>query len=456
MLDAPTPLFWGEEDIEGEISSRLNLAIGPMTLEADFEEAPYDEGDEAGFDMALSFDGISVDHAAFVPDGLGDYPDGRDVFPDDLEAYLRYAVVNAAGRFDMRESYGYGNVESRAVADASLAPSNLNGRIEIDPDGLFTVEALLSTSFAVMFEERSVREVSSSVMSFDTTVQGMGYGLTMAVPMDNAMMNFMQGLPEGVEYRVTMGVAEAALEFLDEYTSDDYGTDRMYFDGDAAGFQADVGFTDQDLNVMFSAGRLAGRFQENEMPGPFGAEILDVLVAQNMPLNTGTGSRPYDLTLRLGSLVLDDAIWDMVFPGQALDRSPMSLSARIDGQMRASTNPMAFAMFGMGMSPFVAETMVIEAGAAALGATIDVVGNFDTERVISESRAPVGIADFTSTGLDDVLSALAGLGLFSEEELIEAAFFLNAFTEQQPDGERTMRVEINDQDHVIVNGVRLQ
>ena len=59
-------------------------------------------------------------------------------------------------------------------------------------------------------------------------------------------------------------------------------------------------------------------------------------------------------------------------------------------------------------------------------------------------------------GLDAVLEAVSGLGLLSQGQLDEAAFLLGAFTQQQDDGSRTMRVEINDQAHLIVNGVRMQ
>ena len=161
-----------------------------------------------------------------------------------------------------------------------------------------------------------------------------------------------------------------------------------------------------------------------------------------MPINTGTGTRPYSFVLNVGAFTMDDGLWDIALPGIALDRGPMSIAATAGGEMRASTNPMAFMGIGMGMNPISVETLVFELAAAAVGATVQAVGAFDTSEMMMSNTPPVGTADVTTTGLEELLNALSGSGLFSEAEIAEALFLLNAFTEVQPGGERTMRVEI--------------
>lgn len=454
MLDAPGSLFQGRPVRDGTGQSMLEIDLGAMAMAFGFREEPYDPGYASEIDISVGFDGLTLSHAAQAPLTEALYFDGRDLIPDDAQGHLEYAVQNMRGTLALVENTNFFSPREM-VANAELVPSSASVRIDLNEAGLLTyaVQAVTSWSMDVVEARGDVGDRRSEAVTL--AMRDLTYEVEFAVPLDNIMQVAMQGLPPGLLYRVSAALGGADMMYS-ETRDDGFGpvTD-IFFDGTTESASVAAELTDQGLSYDLSLARAAGVFEEGGT-GQFEGEMLEFATSLQMPLNTGVGSAPYVARFGIGSLVLDDPIWDMVDPGGQLDRGPMSIQAEAEGQMRAVLNPAALMGFGLGMSPVVVETINFDMVAAALGVSMTAIGAFDTEDLTVRGTPPIGQADLAATGLDQVLDVVISMGLLSPDEVNEIQFMLGAFTVQEADGSRSLRVEINEQEHLIVNGQRMQ
>lgn len=454
-LDAPMDMLDNFFVPDGRLISDMVFALGASSMS--FNLVPADENSYTpDFAMAFSLAGLDLAHDVFVPLDEREYFNGQDLVSDDLVGFVDYALTGLEGTFSSLDEYDFGDSQTREQASFAMSPTTLSGRIAIDDEGMLTrsVTGMLGMEFA--FEESWGDGDAVDVSGVNFRIVDLATEQLATVPLDNAMMAFMQGLPEGLSWRESYSMAEFGFEYAESY---DQGSEWAYASS-AGGTASDVALTidlsQTRVNAALGLAAAAGSFLEDGMPVPAEGSLLDLAVDFSMPMNTGAGSEPYNLTLGLGELILGDALWQMADPQGMLDHGPVSAQIEANGLMRATTNPMALATFGIGMSPFVAENLSFNMAVAAVGATVQGVGDFATERAIAEGAPPVGSADFSATGIDDVLAAMQALGAIGSAELEEAQFLLEAFTSTDADGTRRMQVEINDEEHLIVNGQRMQ
>lgn len=232
----------------------------------------------------------------------------------------------------------------------------------------------------------------------------------------------------------------------------------------AATYETAIALDRDGVQVDGSASDVTGRFLMNEI-FPVPVDFAATLGAFEMQLPVSAGDDPQDasMVLAMQGMTLNEDLWAMVDPSQALPRDPMTVSMDFDAKVKSFVDWLNFAKLqeleGSGEVPGEIHSVTLN------DLTIDMVGakltgkgaaTFDNSGPMPK---PVGAIDLSLVGANGLMDKLVAMGLLGEQDIMGARMMLGAFAAPDPaNGEDALKskIEINEQGHILANGQRLQ
>ncbi len=252
------------------------------------------------------------------------------------------------------------------------------------------------------------------------------------------------------------------------------GTTLTYIDGELSGEQSQNA---GDAAASFSidangigGGILAEWFEftvmdQTVMPFPISGSGGNVTADFQIPLVASDTPQDFKYAFGIKELAIDEGLWGMFDPGNALDRSPADLTLDLSGSLNWGLNVLniqeLMALETADTSPITINSLSInDLGLAALGATAKAVGAFtfdnaDMETIPGMPR-PEGTATVSATGINAAIDQLIAAGLIPEEEAMMPRMMMGMFARVVGDDALETVVEVNPEGHVIVNGQRMR
>ena len=185
----------------------------------------------------------------------------------------------------------------------------------------------------------------------------------------------------------------------------------------------------------------------------------------NFPISAAEGAQDFGLGLSMGDLTLSDGIWNLFDPGQVLPRDPATLVMDITGKARVLVDllqPEAVEeTLANGDQPGLLEAITInDLQLSVVGANLTGSGAFTFDNsagLPGGMPKPAGVANLSLTGANALIDRLIQMGIIGEEEAMGARMMMSMVAVPGPSEDSlTSKIEINEQGHVLANGMRIQ
>ncbi|MFP7674170.1 DUF2125 domain-containing protein [Marivita sp. S0852] len=258
-----------------------------------------------------------------------------------------------------------------------------------------------------------------------------------------------------------MGYEEGEMQFA---VTEPAGTTNGTTQSGSAAFEFEL--NDSLLRYDVSASDQSLRLTGPELPVPVDVSMAQSAFKFTAPITEADTPQDMVFGLTLGGFEMSDLLWNMVDPAAALPRDPATIALDLTGQVTPFVNLLdPAAMAGIedsGEAPgelnsLTLNALTIEAAGAKLGGT----GSFTFDNQDLETFAgfprPSGELDLTIDGANTLIDKLIAMGLLTNEDAMGARMMMGMFA-VPGDGPDNLKssIQINDQGHVLANGMRIQ
>ncbi len=185
--------------------------------------------------------------------------------------------------------------------------------------------------------------------------------------------------------------------------------------------------------------------------GPIAADLLS-------PVMAADAAADYGLKLSLSQFTLNDEIWGMFDPQAALKREPFDLAIDVSGKTKIDWIAMAVADETGAQPPVPApESLnITDISLKLAGAAAKAVGAFTFDNSMGMPM-PLGTADVSVTGANQLIDGLIKTGLLSEDDAMGARMMMAAFMKPGADPDSlTSHIEAKEGMQIFVNGQQIQ
>ena len=201
------------------------------------------------------------------------------------------------------------------------------------------------------------------------------------------------------------------------------------------------------------------------MPFPINVQVEKVDFDINAPLSQEDGPQDFRLNLAFEGLTLDESLWAMFDPAQALPRDPATLALGFDGKTKLSMDMLDIAGWqglNKGERPISLEALTlteldISAAGTRLTGTGDFTFNNDDLATYGGFPAPSGVADFQLSGANALIDTLISMGVIADSDAMGARMMMGMLA-VPGEGEDTLnsKIEITEDGKILANGQRLK
>jgi len=404
-------------------------------LQADIPE----EGEQLSVDFIISQDGFN----SIASGNPGDVT--YTTSASSLDMLVNNLVVPSEdfGVFELQfDGEGYSSVTTITVADDAVTISNEAANnaavttINVDVDGLkqetISNGGALSTSFAAV------------------------------IPDDTDIMNLAPALRAGLSI---VGASESSGG---NSVTKSFSGDTMVSEQSQVTLAGTGSFGFDASGIRFEGGSDGGSttISGADMGLPFPIELGFGAVSANFafPLLASEDAQAFAYGFSLNEVSVADDIWNLIDPGQGLDRSPISLGLDLSGELLNTldlVDPATWEQIDDGVVPLEPLSVSInELSVGALGATISAIGAFTFDntdmQTIPGFPRPEGKASARATGLNAAIDQLVATGLVREDDVMMPRMFMGMFAVAEGNDVLTTEVEINSEGHILLNGQRVQ
>lgn len=294
-------------------------------------------------------------------------------------------------------------------------------------------------------------------------VSGQATGILMnasvAVPEDMDAANADRAFLDGMSVEFTSSVGTSAfLAFVDEgmgpmnvTSTSTNGTLSMMIDKDVMTFDGGA----QNMALAMSGGTL---------PFPVNVGLASYGYSFGMPMSKTEEPAPFNLSVNLTELAINDDVWMMADPAGVLPHDPMTFQATLSGTGKlyydladpAQADAADAAEVPGELNSLTLENLLV----VALGATITGAGSFifdNTDLVSFDGMpAPEGSVTFDAIGLNGLLDKLGTMGLIPEDQLMGGRMMMGMFANVVGDDHLTSKVEVTEEGSVFINGMQIK
>jgi len=157
---------------------------------------------------------------------------------------------------------------------------------------------------------------------------GMDSTSTGTMPRGVDLVN-IESLPEGfsVSGDSSYSSASASFMFADTYENVDFSASNT---GGTIGF----GLSEENIRYALAATGVNINLATNEMPFPVAASADSTALSIDMPLAQSATPSPFSASIAYQGVSVDESLWAMVDPGQAIPRTPASVLIDLSGTVQ--------------------------------------------------------------------------------------------------------------------------
>lgn len=417
---------------------------------------------------------VSITFPASIPITIDAAPEGEDA----MRMVLQYAndgldLVVSGDPGDMTYTY---SARRLAISLADLVVNDVAVARE-DARFDFVMNDVAGTTTTVTADGTQIaQDITAGAATYDAafsdpesddagTVSG-----TMAALFVSSATNLPEGFdpndPEslaaaGFSASGAMGYDDGAMQFAvtegagTSSGTTKSGTVRLEFSMDDKALRYDVSATDQAFNVSGP-----------EFPVPVDLSMAQSAFRITAPIAEADAPQDLALGLTLRAFEMSDMLWNLFDPGAALPRDPATISLDLTGQVTPFVNlfdPAAMARIdATGAVPgelnaLTLNNLTIEAAGAKLGGSGAFTFDNDDLQSFGGFPRPNGRVDLTLEGANTLIDKLIAMGLLTSEDAMGARMMMSMFA-VPGDGPDSLKssLTINDQGHVLANGMRIQ
>lgn len=262
----------------------------------------------------------------------------------------------------------------------------------------------------------------------------------------------MEAFPEGASMNgeATYGSASAAFSFRDSSQMADFAASNT---GGSIGF----GLSNDTLTYALSATGVAMNLASSDLPFPIAATAESTGMTIDIPLSRQDQPSPFAAAIAYRGVSVDESLWAMVDPGQAIARTPATVVVDLSGTVQLFVDLMTMNPETMTAPPGELRSMTLNElqvsfGGADLTGTGDV--NFASGQLLP---MPVGSVDLRLTGANGLIQSLSNGGLLPPEQAGMARGMLGMFAIPGASADSfTSTIEFAPGGSITANGVPLQ
>ncbi|MCK0149941.1 DUF2125 domain-containing protein [Marivita sp. S6314] len=378
-------------------------------------------GDPSALNYAYTADSLSMSLAELI---VNDEVVGRD------EARFDFALTGMTGT--AQTAFGNGTrIEQEVRAESARYEMAFNDPESTDTALISGSMQGLSIDSATTLPEGFDASAPESLLTGDFLARG-------KFDYTDGEMQFAGTAPEGTSSGTTRSGA-VSLEFS--------------MDGSLIAYNLSA--TDQAVTVTGT-----------ELPVPVSVNVAESAFNVTMPIAASDTPEDMALGMTFGGFEMSDVLWNMVDPAAALPRDPVTIALDLTGKVTPFVSlfdPVAMAQLeatgGMPgeLNALTLNDLTIEAAGAKLGGTGAFTFDNTDLQTFGGFPRPSGGVDFSLEGANSLIDKLIGMGLITNEDAMGARMMMSMFAVPGtgPDSLKSS-IQINDQGHVLANGMRIQ
>ena len=391
--------------------------------------------------------------------------------PETIEMALRQSglSITASGSegeisYDMAaDSYGVtvdriSSGDQVMETDIAVNMNGLSGTYVSTTGNLRTVDYDLSAQEVVAAVDVADPEGTGRLV-FDGRIDGLDTAFAISTPLDMDIDNpdsmFVDGFAASGGY--TFGASTYDFSFNER-------GDSVQGTASAGGGELSVSMDLDGISYTSDSNNIQVAVSGSDIPFPIEASVENYGINLLIPLSASDTPREFALGANITGLSVNDMIWSMIDPGQALPRDPATVDFDLSGTVTpffdfldpAQESEMMMAdMPGELNTVALNDLLVSIAGAELTGDGAFTFDNTDMSTFPGFPR-PEGQVNLALSGANGLMDNLIQMGLVPEDQMMGARMMLGMFATPVGDDELTSTLEINAQGHVLANGQRLQ
>lgn len=286
--------------------------------------------------------------------------------------------------------------------------------------------------------------------------------VTAIIPADVDIMNLAPALRAGLSVTGSTS-SEGGTSETRTYDGDELFSEQNQVTGPSTGtfgFDADgirLAGTGEGGSLTLSGSEFMLPFPIEIAFGPANAAFAFPLLAKEEP-------QPFAYGISVTEVSVADELWDLIDEGNVLDRSPITVTLDLSGELTNSfdlVDPATWEMMDQGVIPVEPNSLSInEIALGALGAMVTANGAFtfdnDDLQTFGGLPRPEGKLSAMATGLNAAIDQLVAAEILGDQDVAMPRMFMGMFAVAQGDDELTTELEINAEGHVLLNGQRIQ
>lgn len=248
----------------------------------------------------------------------------------------------------------------------------------------------------------------------------------------------------------TYSSASAGLMFVDTYENVDFSASNT---GGSIGF----GVSQEHIRYALAATGVTLNLATNEMPFPVAASADSTALSIDMPLAQSATPSPFSASIAYQGVAVEESLWAMVDPGQAIPRTPATVIVDLSGTVQLFVDLMMIDPESLMAPPGELRDLTLNNLQVSFGGA-ELTGSGDVDFAPGQMvPMPVGSVDLSLTGANSLIQSLSQGGLLPAPQAGMAQGMLGMFAipGAGPDS-YTSTIEFLPGGGITANGVPLQ
>lgn len=344
-------------------------------------------------------------------------------------------------------------------ADFRMITNDIAGVYTSTTDELRTVDYDFAAESIDILVDAIPPEVPGDYFTFSGKIEGLGFKGSSTIPVGAAAEDteslFVNGLGFDGGYSYQSGNYLFDIKSEGEQTSGTASTGAGSLKATLTDTHISYDTSVTDMNVAVSGGGI---------PFPIEVSMAQYGIGLDMPLAKTEEPADFGLRVNLTDLSVNDSIWMMADPTNALPHDPATLLIDLSGKAKLffdlldpnQADAIAMTDIPGELNALTLNNLSLKLGGAELTGLGDFTfDNTDLETFEGMPR-PAGEVTATLKGGNALIDNLVKMGLIPEDQAMMGRMMMGMFAKSTGDDELTSKIEINGEGHVIANGQRIQ
>lgn len=344
-------------------------------------------------------------------------------------------------------------------ADFRMIANDLSGSSTSTAGDLRTMDYDLNAASVDILADAIPPKTAGDYFTFSGKIEGLGINGRVTMPIGEAAEDPASLLVNGLSF--DGGYIYQSGNYLFDVKSEGEQTSGTASTGSGS---LNMSMSDKHVSYDSSVTNMNAAVSGGGIPFPIEVSMAEYGIGLDMPLSKTEEPADFGLRVNLTDLSVNDSIWMLADPTNALPHDPATLLIDLSGKAK-----LFFDLLDPNQAEAIAMTDIPgELNALTLnnlslklgGAELSGVGDFTFDNTDLETfdgmPRPAGDVTATLKGGNALIDNLVKMGLIPEDQAMMGRMMMGMFAKSTGDDELTSKIEINGKGHVIANGQRIQ